>query len=64
VIAHRLSTIRNADKIIVLSKGTNLSKSSSKLLGQVVESGTFEELMKNDKESSIFRGFVELQRNL
>lgn len=36
VIAHRLSTIKNADKIYVMDKG------------QIVESGTYEELMKKD----------------
>lgn len=36
IIAHRLSTIINADKIFVMDKG------------QIVESGTYEELMKND----------------
>lgn len=34
VIAHRLSTIKNADKILVLSKG------------EIIEEGTHEELMK------------------
>lgn len=36
IIAHRLSTIINADRIFVMDKG------------QIVESGTYDELMKND----------------
>ena len=36
VIAHRLSTIKNADRIYVMDKG------------QIVEGGTYEELMKLD----------------
>jgi len=36
IIAHRLSTIINADRIFVMDKG------------QIVESGTYEELMEND----------------
>ena len=36
IIAHRLSTVHNADKIIVLEKG------------EIVESGTHKELMKNE----------------
>lgn len=48
VIAHRLSTIRNADKIIVIDKGT------------VVESGTHDELMAN-AESGVYQNLVRLQ---
>lgn len=47
VIAHRLSTIRNADKIIVLDKGT------------VIESGTHETLM--NTESGLYKRLSELQ---
>ncbi len=47
VVAHRLSTIRNADKIIVLQKGT------------VVENGGHDELMA--KEDGVFRKMNEYQ---
>ncbi|NLL61913.1 MAG: ABC transporter ATP-binding protein [Candidatus Atribacteria bacterium] len=58
VIAHRLSTIRNADQIIVLTnKG-------------IIEKGTHEELLANDKlysklYQSQFKGFIpdEVQKN-
>jgi ABC-type multidrug transport system fused ATPase/permease subunit len=47
VIAHRLSTVRNADKIIVIDKGT------------VLEAGSHEALMaKND---SLYKRLVEMQ---
>jgi subfamily B ATP-binding cassette protein MsbA len=46
VIAHRLSTIRNADNIIVLSKG------------EIMESGTHEELM---KKGGIYNKLSSLQ---
>lgn len=47
VIAHRLSTVRNADKIIVIDKGT------------VQEMGTHETLMAN--QTGIYRKLVDLQ---
>ena len=47
VIAHRLSTIRSADRILLLQDG------------QIIESGTHDELMESSTGS--YRGFVELQ---
>lgn len=47
IIAHRLSTIREADKIVVLEKG------------QVIESGTHQELMQNDE--GLYRYLSQLQ---
>ncbi|MFM1913684.1 MAG: hypothetical protein RIR51_1527 [Bacteroidota bacterium] len=47
IIAHRLSTIRNADKIIVIEKGS------------IVEMGTHENLMK--KKAGIYQKMVKLQ---
>jgi len=47
IIAHRLSTIREADKIIVLEKGN------------IVESGTHDELMRN--EEGLYRYLSQLQ---
>ncbi|MBS1751430.1 MAG: ATP-binding cassette domain-containing protein [Bacteroidetes bacterium] len=46
VIAHRLSTIRNADKIVVVDKG------------EIKESGTHNELMKND---GLYKKLNEMQ---
>jgi ATP-binding cassette subfamily B protein AbcA/BmrA len=46
IIAHRLSTVRDADKIIVMSKGT------------VVGEGTHDELMQN---SPVYKNLVENQ---
>jgi ABC-type multidrug transport system fused ATPase/permease subunit len=47
IIAHRLSTIREADKIIVLEKGT------------VIETGSHEELLGNEK--GLYRYLSQLQ---
>jgi ABC transporter fused permease/ATP-binding protein len=47
VIAHRLSTVRNADKIYVLDKG------------QIVESGTHQELM--EIEEGLYKSLSKLQ---
>ncbi len=46
VIAHRLSTIKNMDKIVLMSKG------------QILDMGSFDELM---QKSPIFRNMVNLQ---
>ena len=47
VIAHRLSTIRRADKIVVIEKGV------------VLESGSHDELMKNNE--GLYRYLTQLQ---
>lgn len=47
VIAHRLSTVRDADRILVLNKGT------------IVESGTHDELIANGK--GVYHGLSQLQ---
>lgn len=51
VIAHRLSTIRNADNILVLKSG------------QVVESGSHEELLKQHPKG-IYSQLVSGQENI
>ena len=48
-IAHRLSTLRNADKLIVLDKGT------------VAEFGTHDELI---RKKGIYYGLVMAQRQM
>ncbi len=50
IIAHRFSTVREADKILVLDKGT------------IVESGTHDELMR--RPDGIYRHLYELQTGL
>ena len=47
VIAHRLSTIRNASKIVVVNQG------------EIVESGTHDELMQN--ECGAYRTLYDMQ---
>ena len=47
VIAHRLSTIRHCDRILVLDKG------------EIIEDGTYDELIKN---GGFFAELVERQR--
>jgi subfamily B ATP-binding cassette protein MsbA len=47
IVAHRLATIKNVDRIYVLSKG------------QIVDSGTYDELI---AESTVFRDMVSLQK--
>jgi subfamily B ATP-binding cassette protein MsbA len=47
IVAHRLSTIKNVDRIFVLDKG------------ELVESGSYEELIRNKK--TLFRKMTELQ---
>ncbi|KAJ3112904.1 GTPase-activating protein [Phlyctochytrium bullatum] len=49
VIAHRLSTIRNADRIVVMTRG-----------GVVLEVGTHDELM--GTAGGVYRGLVEAQQ--
>ena len=47
IIAHRLSTIRNVDKILVLKKG------------QLIESGTHEELLQ--QQDGLYASLYKLQ---
>ena len=47
IIAHRLSTVRNADKIVVVN------------YGEIVETGTHEELLAND--NSVYGALYKTQ---
>ena len=47
IIAHRLSTVRNADRIVVVN------------YGEIVESGTHEELL--NKEDSVYASLYKSQ---
>ncbi len=50
IIAHRLSTIKAANQVVVVDDG------------KIAESGTYEELIKND--NGIFRKLVDKQSNM
>jgi ATP-binding cassette, subfamily B, bacterial len=47
IVAHRLSTIRNADRIVVMKKG------------KAIETGTFSQLMKKNKEFAKLKSLQE-----
>ena len=47
IIAHRLSTVRNADRIVVVN------------YGEIVESGTHEELL--EKENGVYASLYKSQ---
>lgn len=49
IIAHRLSTVRNADRIVVVN------------YGEIVESGTHEELL--EKENGVYASLYKSQLN-
>ena len=46
IAAHRLSTIKEADRIVIIDKG------------KILNTGTFKELMRNDKN---FKRMIEFQ---